>query len=103
MSLKYKGNKGFDMLREVFKFRDVPFPCGVASSTQIDSSGNGEEERVKCLRDESEAEIHGYFEQVVRANDDAEEATFRNFVACFSFLSSLRQKNVVVHVTNNAY
>lgn len=91
------------MLREVFKFRDVPFPCGVASSTQIDSGGNGEEECVKCLRDESKAEIHSYFEHVVWADDDAEEASFGDFVACFSFFSSLIQKNMVVHVTNNAY
>lgn len=39
------------MVREVFKFRNIPLPSGVAPPTQIQSSGKGKEQRVDCLGD----------------------------------------------------
>ena len=91
------------MDREVFKLRDIPFPSGIASPTQIQSSGKRKEQWVNCLRDESKSKELNYLKQIMRANDKAEEASFGNFVACFSLLPCLWQEIMMVKVPNNAY
>lgn len=90
------------MVGEVLKFGDVPFPSGIAPPSQINTGANTEAQRIEFLRDESKSKELNYFKQIVRANDKAEEASFGNFVACFSLFSGLGQEIMMVKVPNNA-
>lgn len=91
------------MAGEVFKFGDVPFPCGIAPSSQINGGAGAEAQGIEFLRDESKSKKLNDFKQIVRADDKAEEASLGDFVPCFSRFSGFGQEKMVVEVPDNAY
>lgn len=79
------------MEREIFKFRDVPIPGGMAPPNQEQRRSEGEDEREQCLRNEGDSQKFDDLKQVVRAHHRFEQSALRNPVFSLPLSPQLRQ------------